>query len=103
MKLEEKYDLGKLRNRSFEIVLKRIEKLLKERDDFCHCEQCVLDLITFTLNHVTPIYSNSLLDPLHPSMEKLRRLQIDIDLAIEVGLERITRFPHHEKGIHSKV
>jgi len=103
MQLEEKYDLERLRNRSFEMVLKRIEKLLEERDDFCQCEQCVLDLITFTLNHVTPIYSNSLLDPLHPNMEKLRKVKIEIDLAIEAGLKRIKRHPHHEGDMHSKV
>jgi len=103
MKLKEQYNLEKLRNRSSEMVLMRIEKLLEERDDFCHCEECVLDLVAFTLNHVTPLYSNSLLNPLHPNKEKLRKIQIEIDLAIQAGLKRITRHPHHEEDVLSGV
>jgi len=101
MKLTEHYDLEKIRNRSSEIVFERVEKLLEERDDFCHCEECVLDLIAFTLNHVTPLYSTSLLDPLHPNKEKLRKVQIEIDLAIQAGLKRIIRHPHHDEDVLS--
>ena len=101
MKLKERYNLEKLRNRTSEIVFERIGKLLEERDDFCHCETCVLDLVAFTLNHVTPLYSTSLLGPLHPNKEKLRKVQIEIDLAIQAGLKRISKNPHHETGVMS--
>jgi len=95
MGLEDKYDIEKLRNRTMELVLKKIEKLMEERDDFCKCENCILDLIAYTLNHVKPFYMTSLLGPLDGG-EKEKRIELEIDLAINGGLKRIKEHPHHE-------
>jgi competence protein ComFB len=103
MKLAERYDLENLRNISAEKVLKRVEKLLYERSDFCHCEDCVLDLIAYTLNHVTPMYGTSLLGPLHPNREREKKIEVEIDLAIREGLKRIKQHPHHEKNTGGSV
>jgi competence protein ComFB len=96
MKISERYSLENLINRSADIVFERIEELLDKRDDFCHCQECVLDLIAYTLNRVTPLYGTSLLGPLHPNREKEKKIQIEIDLAINAGIKRITKHPHHE-------
>lgn len=95
MKISERYSLENLINRSADIVFERIEELLDKRDDFCHCQECVLDLIAYTLNRVTPLYGTSLLGPLHPNREKEKKIQIEIDLAINAGIKRITERPHH--------
>lgn len=96
MKISEQYNLDNLRNRSADMVFERIETILDESDDFCLCEECVLDLLAYTLNHVTPLYGTSLLGPLHPKPEKEKKIQIEIDLAINAGVKKITRHPHHE-------
>lgn len=96
MKISERYSLENLKNRSLDLVFEQVEKLLDERDDFCHCQECVLDLIAYTLNRVTPLYGTSLLGPLHPNREKEKKVQIEIDLAINAGIKRITARPHHE-------
>lgn len=98
MQLRERYDFEKLRNRTMEMVLDKIGSLLEERDDVCQCENCVLDLVAYTLNHVTPLYGTSLLDPLHPNRAKEKKVQIEIELAINTGLKRIARNPHHTAG-----
>jgi competence protein ComFB len=97
MSLADRYDLNKLINRNAELVYKRIEELLDERDDFCHCEECVLDLVAYTLNHIAPLYGTSLLGPLHPNADKQRKLEDKIEKSINAGLKKIARHPHHDE------
>ena len=96
MKLEEQYDLERIRNRTMELVINKVEKLIEERDDFCKCQNCVLDLIAYTLNHVKPFYMTSLLGPIDGG-EKEKRIELEIELAIKAGLKRIKEHPHHEE------
>jgi competence protein ComFB len=98
MHVRERYDFEKLRNRTLDMVLHKVERLLEERDDVCHCENCVLDLVAYILNHVTPLYGTSLLDPLHPNQAKEKKVHIEIELALNAGLKRIARNPHHFTG-----
>ena len=100
MSLADKYDLDKLLNRSAELVYNRIEEMLEERTDVCHCEECVLDLVAYTLNHVKPLYGTSLLGPLHPDAESQSKMEEKIDRAINGGLKRVARHPHHEDVAH---
>ncbi len=95
MKIEDRYELKNIRNESRELVYERIGKLLEERDDFCRCETCVLDLIAFLLNRVTPRYTTSMLGDLHPDRVLTKKVQVEIDLALMAGLKRIQKHPHH--------
>jgi competence protein ComFB len=95
MSLSERYDLDKLINRGAGLVCDKIEQVLDRRDDICQCEECVLDLIAYTLNRVKPLYGTSLLGPLHPDGEKERQLEEKIERTIDTGLKKIARHPHH--------
>ena len=95
MKIEDRYELKNIRNESRELVYERIGKLLEERDDFCRCETCVLDLTAFLLNRVTPRYTTSMLGDLHPDRVLKKKIQVEIDLALMAGLKRIQKHPHH--------
>jgi hypothetical protein len=95
MSLEEKYNLEAIRNETAEHVYDRVERLLGETGHLCRCEACVLDLVTFTLNRVTPRYSISLLGNLHPDPALTRRQQIEIDLALRAAVKRLQEHPHH--------
>lgn len=97
MSLTDYYDLSYLRNRSAEMVFARIESFLEERQDFCHCEQCVLDLLAYVLNHVTPMYGTSLLDPFRPNPAREKKIAIEIDLALTAGAKRVSEHPNHDK------
>jgi competence protein ComFB len=89
------YDLENLENRGLKIVLARLGTFLEERPDFCRCEQCVFDLLAFTLNHVTPLYASSLLGPLAGNERLLDKISIEIEMALEDGARRIARNPGH--------
>ena len=95
MALEDTYNLEKIRNNTKELVYERIEILLNERNDFCRCETCILDLAAFTLNRVTPRYTTSLLGELHPDRVLEKKIQVEIDLALRAGLKQLKVHPHH--------
>ena len=96
MGLNDKYDVQRIRNETAELVYDRVEKLLGETEDLCKCETCVLDLVAFTLNRVTPRYSTSVLRDLHPDDVKAKKIQVEIDLALHAGLKQVRVHPHHE-------
>ncbi len=89
------YDLEILQNRGLEMVLKSAGSFLDEHGEFCRCEQCVFDLLAFTLNHVTPLYGTSLLGPLSGNSRLQQKLEIEIEMALEEGAKRIARHPSH--------
>jgi competence protein ComFB len=96
MRLKDMYNLDNIVNKSAELVYEGVEDLLRENKNFCRCQDCILDLIAYTLNHVTPLYRTSLLGPLHPSMDLEKKVKVEIELALNAGIKKITRHPHHE-------
>ena len=96
MKLTDYYDLENLRNTSEELVLDRVGRLLDERRDICHCEQCVLDLVAYVLNNVPPYYGTSMLGSLDPNQTRVNVIKGQIEVALDEGLQRIARHPNHD-------
>ena len=96
MKLNETYDLESIGNRSEQIVYEAIGELVEEGTALCTCQECVLDLVAWTLNHVTPQYYTSLLAPLNPDPARERKVRVEVDLAIASGLKKLKAHPHHE-------
>ena len=95
MALQDTYNLETIRNEAAEMVYERVQGLLGQRPELCHCQTCVLDLVAFILNRVSPRYSASLLGDLHPDQRKEKRTQVEIDLALQAGLQRLQEHPHH--------
>jgi len=95
MKLNERYDLESIGNRSEQMVWDSIERLLENGTGVCTCQECVQDLVAWTLNHVTPQYYTSLLTPLNPDPARERKVRVEVDLAIASGLKKLKAHPHH--------
>ena len=95
MDIASRYNLENLDNRGMDIVLARVGDYLDEQPSFCRCEQCVFDLLAFTMNHVTPLYTSSLLGSLSGNARLLEKLDIEIQIALEEGARRIARNPAH--------
>jgi hypothetical protein len=95
MALHDTYNLEGICNEAAEMVYERVEGMLAERPQVCRCPTCVLDLVAFTLNRVTPRYSTSMLGDLHPDRVKEKKMQVEIDLALQAGLKRLQDHPHH--------
>jgi hypothetical protein len=95
MELRETYNLDFIRNEAAEMVYERVQELLDGRPELCRCQTCVLDLVAFTLNRISPRYSTSLLGDLHPDRSREKRAQVEIDLALRAALKRLQEHPHH--------
>jgi len=72
MAFADKYDLSQLKNEAEEIVLKELERQLAlydeedaDEEEFCRCNDCVLDMAAMAFNSVKPIYRFSLLGSLY--------------------------------------
>ena len=96
MKITDYYDLDLLKSDSQEIVLERVGAVLDERTDICKCEQCVLDLIAYVLNNVSPMYRASLVGSLDPHQTKRKQLEAETELAIKSGIIKIMLHPNHD-------
>ncbi len=64
MALDELYDFSQIRNQAEKIVIEEIEKQLPE-DVQENNEELILDIATYALNHIRPIYSYTLLGKLY--------------------------------------
>jgi competence protein ComFB len=93
--LAERYPIDRIRNQTAEMIQEAVERLLGERTGLCRCEECVLDLVAYALNRATPRYATSLLGPLAPDPALVRRIHMEIDLALEAGIRKLKEHPHH--------
>jgi competence protein ComFB len=95
MRLDERYNIENMKNRAQEMVFEAIEKVIEKGGDMCACEECVLDLAAYTLNHVKPGYYTSLLAPLSPRPENEKKMRVEIELALASGMKKLKSHPHH--------
>ena len=103
MNVAARYNLENLQNRGMEMVLKATGSFLDAHPgSSAGCEQCVFDLLAFTLNHVTPLYGTSLLGSLSGKSRLLQKVEIEIEIAIDEGAKRIARHPSHLETVDAK-
>jgi len=95
MRLEQDYTMERIGNRSEELVYEAIGNLLEEGGIICPCEDCVMDLAAWTLNHVVPQYYTSLLPPFDPDPRREREVHNQMKRAIASGIKRLKSHPHH--------
>jgi competence protein ComFB len=95
MKLQERYNMESLGNRTEELVFDAIGALIDRGADMCTCVECVTDLAAWTLNHASPRYYTSLLAPLSPDPGRERQLRVEIELALAAGMKKLKEHPHH--------
>ncbi len=62
MALRNDYDFDMLVNAMETIVIDELDRLLllEEYSDICRCQDCILDIVAYSLNHLKPSYRSSL-------------------------------------------
>ena len=75
MGLKNSYDFEYLVNEAERLVFEELEQQLHDDTDICKCQDCVLDMAAYALNHTAPNYRVSLLGKVSLRGEKrwLRR------------------------------
>lgn len=91
MALEDLYDFSQIRNQAEKLVIQEIEKQLPE-EQWDENEEFILDVATFALNHLRPVYSYTLLGKLYT--ENLEESFYDeVEEAVRKAIARISSNP----------
>ena len=91
MALEEFYDFSQIRNQAEKLVIQEIEQQLPQ-EELEDNEEFILDVATFALNHLRPIYSYTLLGKLYT--ENLDEdYYSEVEKAVSLAIQKIRKNP----------
>jgi len=98
MAFVDKYDFHLLKNEAEQLVLKELERQLAEdSDDFCRCNECVLDMAAMAFNGVKPMYRFSLLGALYAAQAMGDQDYADqVQQAVAQAVEKVKSNPAHD-------
>ena len=96
MSLKDKYDLSDLKNDAEELVFAELEEVLEEKgSSVCQCDECVLDMICLSLNHVKPRYRVSLMGSLYTRVDD-PDTRNQVEKAVRKAVEIVGTNPSHD-------
>ena len=100
MAFKEDYDFDLLHNEMLDLVVKELEYQL-DRDEYsevCRCQECILDMTAFSLNHLRPAYRSSLSYRGIIYKQKLHTHQYEqsVRKIVREAIERIWENPSHD-------
>lgn len=96
MKLKNRIDFSELENEAERLVVSELEKQLEEVNDACTCNDCILDMAAYALNHVKPYYRTSLLGKLYANTIENTDYMQEISSAVSIAIEKISENPSHD-------
>ena len=99
MAFAQNYDFDLLVNEAEKLVLAELEGQLAERaaENICLCEDCVLDMATFALNAVKPLYRVSLLGTLYAAHAMDEETYAGtVRTAVRSAIDRVKENPSHD-------
>ena len=70
MSLKDNYDLENLVNEAERLVFSELETRLREYDNICKCQDCVMDMAAYALNHTKPYYRVSLMGTIYAHSDR---------------------------------
>lgn len=88
------YDLSDLNNEAERLVVRELARQLEldENADVCRDEECILDMVAFALNHVTPLYRTTLLGRLYAPVLDDEHAE-EVRQAVAAAIDRIRSNP----------
>ncbi len=97
MSLKDVYDFDFLVNDAEKLVLDEMEEQLKKKEnsDICTCQDCVLDIAAYALNHVRPAYRASLIGRLYSGAVQGKEYARGIEAAVQAAIDKVRSNPMH--------
>ena len=95
MALKNSYDFEYLVNEAERLVFEELEKQLHEDNEICKCQECVLDMAAYALNHTAPNYRASLLGKLYANTGNTK-YKNEIQKAVKEAITKIKKNPSHD-------
>jgi competence protein ComFB len=97
MKLTDHYDFGDLKNATEDFVLEELGRQLEgKKNDLCLCDDCILDMACYALNHVSPRYRISLLGSLYTGLHDDQDYIREIREAVSEAVSVVSKNPSHD-------
>ncbi len=84
------------RNYMERVVKETLEKLLKDRNDICKCEECIADMMAYALNRLPPKYVVTDRGYVFSKLSEIEtQFQVDVLEAVLEAIEVISKNPRH--------
>jgi competence protein ComFB len=99
MPFAQDYDFELLINEAERLVIAELERQIGDLSDtdLCLCQDCVLDMATFALNAVKPLYRVSLLGSLYAAHAMDEESYAEtVRSAVHEAIERVRANPSHD-------
>lgn len=87
-----------LHNHTEDLVLEQMENMLNSDkfSDICQCEQCLLDMASYTLNHIPAKYISSHTGSIHAKLSEFeQQYMVDITSTITKAIKLVSKNPRH--------
>ncbi|KAA0257712.1 competence protein ComFB [Deferribacter autotrophicus] len=85
------YDVEKIKNINEKRVWDLLVQFYETHSEYCTCRDCILDVVSITLNTIPPHYQVS--DDPAPAIKKIS--DEDILKTIKEAADRVAKYPHH--------
>ena len=97
MALIDEYSFDLLKNEAEILVIREMEEQLKNYDDICRCNECIVDIAAIALNTVKPLYRFSLLGTLYASQAMTEEgYAKSVQKAVADAIKKVKENPSHD-------
>jgi competence protein ComFB len=98
MEFKQMHDFSLLTNEAESMVIEELGTKLGD-DEFksvCTCDDCVLDMAAFALNHLKPVYRVSLLGSMYAHSMGEGDYKKEVTRSVEEAIRKIAANPSHD-------
>jgi competence protein ComFB len=98
MDFRKSYDFSLLVNEVEQLVIEELERQLSEEKNSgaCLCQDCVLDMAAYALNHLRPVYRVSLLGSLYAHSLGEGSFKEELKKNVAEAIGKIRENPSHD-------
>ena len=96
MSLKDQYDFENLVNEAERLVFSELDNQLKEYNNICKCQDCVMDMAAYALNHIKPYYRVSLMGAIYAHSIDSTEYAQQVKKAVKEAIKKISSNPSHD-------
>jgi len=96
MSLKDQYDFENLVNEAERLVFSELDNQLKEYNNICKCQDCVMDMAAYALNHIKPYYRVSLMGTIYAHSIDSTEYAQQVKKAVKEAIKKVSSNPSHD-------
>ena len=101
MGFRDRYEFDLLVNETEKAVFDELEKQLEldTENKICKCQDCILDMAAYALNHLKPAYRSSFTGVIYAQRLYNGEEKLEIEKVVKMSIEKISKNPSHDSNI----